>query len=200
VGSAAAGNDTASTSSSNTTAAAAAAAVQPIPAIDLAASNGSWLLPVLSRSFVSLDHEFGAISEGSYVGSTAVVVLIASCRMWVAHAGDSRAVLGRNGAVQVLTSDHKASRGDEVARVQVRSVQQHMCFVATLAGTGPAETGTNEHNRHGCAGGGCLSARMMLSQLHSVAHYTVSLAAPAVRPLINRCCIAQWVLPFHIDH
>lgn len=97
-----------------------AAAVQPIPAIDLAASNGSWLLPVLSRSFVSLDHEFGAISEGSYVGSTAVVVLIASCRMWVAHAGDSRAVLGRNGAVQVLTSDHKASRGDEVARVQVR--------------------------------------------------------------------------------
>lgn len=97
--------------------------MQPIPAIDIAASNGSWLLPALSRSFVALDHEFGAISEGSYVGSTAVVVLIGSHRLWVAHAGDSRAVLGRGGVVQVLTSDHKASRDDEVARVQVCLVQ-----------------------------------------------------------------------------
>jgi len=120
-------NDTSSapsTNSSNTAAtaaaaAAAAAAAQPIPVIDIAASNGSWLLPALSRSFVTLDHEFGAISEGSYVGSTAVVVMVGSCRLWVAHCGDSRAVLGRGGAVQVLTSDHKASRDDEVARVQV---------------------------------------------------------------------------------
>lgn len=113
---AAAANDTGSTSSSSNTGAPAAA--QPVPAIDIAASNGSWLLPALSRAFVSLDHEFGAISEGSYVGTTAVVVLIGGSRMWVAHAGDSRAVLGRGGAVQVLTSDHKASRDDEVARVQ----------------------------------------------------------------------------------
>eukprot|EP00775_Hariotina_reticulata_P004883 gene4883-5128_t len=52
----------------------------------LAASNGSWLLPALSRSFVSLDQEFGVMSEGSYVGSTAVVVLLGSTRLWVAHA------------------------------------------------------------------------------------------------------------------
>lgn len=112
---AAAANDAASADSSSTS----GAAMQPIPAIDIAASNGSWLLPALSRSFVALDREFGAISEGSYVGSTAVVVLIGSQRLWVAHAGDSRAVLGRGGTVQVLTSDHKASRDDEVARVQV---------------------------------------------------------------------------------
>lgn len=102
-----------------TAAAAGGQQQQPMPAIDVAASNGSWLLPALSHSFVSLDREFGVISEGSYVGSTAVVVLIGSSRVWVAHAGDSRAVLGRGGGVQVLTSDHKASRDDEVARVQV---------------------------------------------------------------------------------
>jgi hypothetical protein len=36
---------------------------------------------------VSLDSEFGVLSEGSYVGSTAVVVLLSSMRLWVAHAG-----------------------------------------------------------------------------------------------------------------
>jgi hypothetical protein len=36
---------------------------------------------------VSLDSEFGVLSEGSYVGSTAVVLLLSSMRLWVAHAG-----------------------------------------------------------------------------------------------------------------
>lgn len=40
------------------------------------------------RSFVTLDSEFGVLSEGSYVGSTAVVVLLSSMRLWVAHAGE----------------------------------------------------------------------------------------------------------------
>lgn len=74
---------------------------------------------IICRAFVSLDSEFGVLSEGSYVGSTAVVVLLGSGKLWVAHAGDSRAVLGRKGSAVVLTSDHKASRDDEVARVQV---------------------------------------------------------------------------------
>jgi hypothetical protein len=39
---------------------------------------------------VSLDSEFGVLSEGSYVGSTAVVVLLSSMRLWVAHAGARR--------------------------------------------------------------------------------------------------------------
>lgn len=70
---------------------------------------------------MNLDREFGVLSEGSYVGSTAVVVVLGTSRLWVAHAGDSRAVLGRRGSAVVLTSDHKASRDDEVARVQVRA-------------------------------------------------------------------------------
>jgi hypothetical protein len=150
---AAAANDTGSTSSSSNTGAPAAA--QPVPAIDIAASNGSWLLPALSRAFVSLDHEFGAISEGSYVGTTAVVVLIGGSRMWVAHAGDSRAVLGRGGAVQVLTSDHKASRDDEVARVQVgyakcavcgEGVYVEQCRLGSLGRGGAVQVLTSDHD------------------------------------------------------
>uniref|UniRef100_A0A383W249 protein-serine/threonine phosphatase n=1 Tax=Tetradesmus obliquus TaxID=3088 RepID=A0A383W249_TETOB len=95
-----------------------APAVEPASMASLLSSNGSWLLLALSKSFVTLDSEFGVLSEGSYVGSTAVVVLLSSMRLWVAHAGDSRAVLGRKGSAVVLTSDHKASRDDEVQRVQ----------------------------------------------------------------------------------
>ncbi len=34
-----------------------------------------------------LDTEFGVLSQGSYVGSTAVVLLLGQDTMWVAHAG-----------------------------------------------------------------------------------------------------------------
>lgn len=40
---------------------------------------------------MSLDSEFGVLSEGSYVGSTAVVVLLGGARLWVAHAGEELA-------------------------------------------------------------------------------------------------------------
>ncbi|KAI8463333.1 MAG: phosphatase 2C-like domain-containing protein [Monoraphidium minutum] len=90
----------------------------PPPPLLAPAADGEWLQAVLARAFVSLDLEFAAVSEGSYVGTTAVVVLLSSQRMWVAHCGDSRAVLGRGGAAMALTQDHKASRDDEVARVQ----------------------------------------------------------------------------------
>lgn len=43
---------------------------------------------MLARAFVVLDHEFAAVSEGSYVGTTAVVVLLSSQRIWVAHCGE----------------------------------------------------------------------------------------------------------------
>jgi hypothetical protein len=42
----------------------------------------------LIRAFVSLDKEFGVISEGTYVGTTAVVVVLGRQRMWVAHCGE----------------------------------------------------------------------------------------------------------------
>jgi serine/threonine protein phosphatase PrpC len=49
------------------------------------------------------------------------------------RAGDSRAVLGRGGGAVTLTSDHKASRPDEVARVQVRTRPGRARFGAARA-------------------------------------------------------------------
>jgi len=50
-------------------------------------------------------------------GSTCVVALIQSGTLYVAHAGDSRAILRRQGGAQRLTIDHKPGRVDECERV-----------------------------------------------------------------------------------
>ena len=71
-----------------------------------------------SSSSAGLDHDTS--------GTTAVAVLIshASHTLWVAHVGDSRAVLLSSSAsassplVLPLTSDHKADRPDEVERIR----------------------------------------------------------------------------------
>eukprot|EP00184_Porphyridium_aerugineum_P003099 CAMPEP_0184693802 /NCGR_PEP_ID=MMETSP0313-20130426/1958_1 /TAXON_ID=2792 /ORGANISM="Porphyridium aerugineum, Strain SAG 1380-2" /LENGTH=865 /DNA_ID=CAMNT_0027151973 /DNA_START=407 /DNA_END=3004 /DNA_ORIENTATION=+ len=51
-------------------------------------------------------------------GSTAVTALIRKGRLYVAHAGDSRAVISENGAAKQLTEDHRATREDEAARIE----------------------------------------------------------------------------------
>jgi serine/threonine protein phosphatase PrpC len=51
------------------------------------------------------------------VGSTAVACLVGPDTLIVANAGDSRAVLSRNGDVVDLSSDHKPDRPDEKARI-----------------------------------------------------------------------------------
>jgi serine/threonine protein phosphatase PrpC len=73
----------------------------------------------LKSAFERVDTAFlAACPDGS--GTTACVLLRdkASKQLWVANAGDSRAVLcGREGVVP-LSSDHKADRADEVARIR----------------------------------------------------------------------------------
>lgn len=57
--------------------------------------------------------------KNSEDGTTAVVVLTQGDEIFVAHTGDSRAVLvHRSGKVSVLTSDHKPNRPDERRRIQ----------------------------------------------------------------------------------
>ncbi|RLN97720.1 hypothetical protein BBJ28_00018238 [Nothophytophthora sp. Chile5] len=52
-------------------------------------------------------------------GTTAVVVLTQGDELYVAHAGDSRAILvHQSGKVSALTSDHKPNRPDERRRIQ----------------------------------------------------------------------------------
>lgn len=73
----------------------------------------------LKKSFVDLDELYhktlGAVSIKC--GSTCVMVLIVGAHVFCASVGDSRAVLCRKGTAVNLSLDHKASRPDEVARI-----------------------------------------------------------------------------------
>jgi serine/threonine protein phosphatase PrpC len=68
----------------------------------------------------NIPHPIAAVEKDTS-GTTAVVALIehTSKRIWIAHVGDSRAVLiNANGKAVGLTSDHKADRPDEVERIR----------------------------------------------------------------------------------
>ncbi|ETN16255.1 hypothetical protein PPTG_06434 [Phytophthora nicotianae INRA-310] len=75
----------------------------------------------LKNGFLRTDQEYLQIAnrKNSEDGTTAVVVLTQGNEIFVAHTGDSRAVLvHRSGKVSVLTSDHKPNRPDERRRIQ----------------------------------------------------------------------------------
>ncbi|KAA8491653.1 putative protein phosphatase 2C 2 [Porphyridium purpureum] len=51
-------------------------------------------------------------------GSTAVTAIIKNGKLYVAHVGDSRAVVSNGGVADQLTEDHRASRDDEASRIE----------------------------------------------------------------------------------
>jgi hypothetical protein len=73
----------------------------------------SLITEALRSSFLSTDEEVAGTEAGEFVGATAVVAIIGSTHIWVAHCGDSRAVMQRSGDAIALTSDHKPDREDE---------------------------------------------------------------------------------------
>ncbi|KAI9918872.1 hypothetical protein PsorP6_011739 [Peronosclerospora sorghi] len=78
-------------------------------------------LEALKNGFLRTDQEYLQIAnrKNSEDGTTAVVLLAQGDEMFVAHTGDSRALLvHRSGKVSVLTSDHKPNRPDERRRIQ----------------------------------------------------------------------------------
>lgn len=72
----------------------------------------------LTSAFIHVDEQLAKDKTAHEVGTTAVVALLTSTHLWVANCGDSRAVLCRDGLAVALSADHKASRTDEVSRVQ----------------------------------------------------------------------------------
>mmetsp|Transcript_8416 Transcript_8416/g.21001 ORF Transcript_8416/g.21001 Transcript_8416/m.21001 type:complete len:618 (-) Transcript_8416:786-2639(-) len=72
----------------------------------------------LREAFLRTDEEFAADAGAAMVGSTAVVALVGSKKMWIANCGDSRAVLCRAGKAIQVTDDHKPEREDEAERVE----------------------------------------------------------------------------------
>ena len=72
-------------------------------------------------SFLRVDREFaGEVAAGklSESGTTALAVAVMGSRLVVANAGDSRAVLCRDGQAQDLTVDHKPSSERERQRIE----------------------------------------------------------------------------------
>ncbi|GBF87605.1 phosphatase 2C [Raphidocelis subcapitata] len=72
----------------------------------------------LRRAFARTDRDLAGTEVGDVVGSTALVAVVGRREVVTAHCGDSRAVLCRRGGAVELTSDHKADRPDEAARVR----------------------------------------------------------------------------------
>lgn len=72
----------------------------------------------IREAFQRTDDELCGSLSGDFVGSTAVVAVVGRQQVWIAHCGDSRAVVARNGVAVSSTMDHKPQRQDELARVQ----------------------------------------------------------------------------------
>lgn len=76
------------------------------------------IVEALRQAFQRTDDELSGTEIGELVGSTAVVAVVGPHTLHVAHTGDSRAVLMRQGVAVPLTSDHKPDRPDEMARIE----------------------------------------------------------------------------------
>jgi serine/threonine protein phosphatase PrpC len=75
----------------------------------------------LQTAFARTDAELGVASlqyDRAICGSCAVVALIVGDTVFCANVGDSRAVLCRNGKALDLSVDQKATRKDEMERIQ----------------------------------------------------------------------------------
>ncbi|KAK9839238.1 hypothetical protein WJX81_003454 [Elliptochloris bilobata] len=85
--------------------------------------DGEGVSMALHSAFIALDDEIlkraidGPLKPCEFGGTTALVALRISDVLYVAHAGDSRAVLSSDSQALRLTSDHKPDRPDECARV-----------------------------------------------------------------------------------
>lgn len=90
----------------------------------------NWLTNVgrgcaIEVAFKSLDKGFcrdlaqrKAPEEESESGSTLVAVVVGSSTVYVAHAGDSRALVSQNGRLVYVTEDHKPDDAAEKARIE----------------------------------------------------------------------------------
>ncbi|MEW5319690.1 MAG: hypothetical protein WDW38_010828 [Sanguina aurantia] len=99
----------------------AAEAARELPPLVLALPHSSYVQAVedaLHYAFKMTDEELMGTETGEDVGATAVVAVLGKEHIWIAHCGDSRAVVQRSGEAVPVTQDHKPDREDEAARVR----------------------------------------------------------------------------------
>ncbi|KAG2427719.1 hypothetical protein HYH02_014550 [Chlamydomonas schloesseri] len=94
------------------------------PAQDGTAAVEAWPVRVdgieaaLKAAFLHTDSQLAQTRSAHEVGTTAVVSLVTARHLWVGNCGDSRALLCREQEAVALSLDHKATRSDEVSRVE----------------------------------------------------------------------------------
>ncbi|GAB4815652.1 hypothetical protein N2152v2_002698 [Parachlorella kessleri] len=91
----------------------------------------------LKGAFQKVDDEIvtKAVQGGKRYGTTAVCALRVGRVVYVAHAGDSRAVLCRDGHAVSLTKDHKPTVPEEAARIESQGKKKWLvafCFVLVV--------------------------------------------------------------------
>jgi hypothetical protein len=64
----------------------------------------------LHCAFLATDQDFISDEDSDHIGTTAVAAVVSSSALWLANAGDSRAIVCRAGAPVAATSDHNTSR------------------------------------------------------------------------------------------
>jgi len=72
----------------------------------------------LRKAFFAVDQELARNAVHDEIGSTSVVCLVTPQSVVVGNAGDSRAVLSRNGRAVDLSLDHKPNLREEKARIK----------------------------------------------------------------------------------
>lgn len=76
------------------------------------------VITAIEAAFSKIDKDLSAITFAQKQGCTAIVTVLKSGKIFAANAGDSRAVLCREGKALALSEDHKPDRPDEKERIE----------------------------------------------------------------------------------
>lgn len=77
--------------------------------------------PQLLLSFVvQIDEKFSQKRGRATCGTTSTTAIVYDNTLYIAHCGDSRAVVIKSDGVEPLTRDHKPADPTEAARIEVR--------------------------------------------------------------------------------
>ncbi|PNH01260.1 putative protein phosphatase 2C 8 [Tetrabaena socialis] len=89
----------------------------PLNLVDELSKGESSSIPTsLTSAFHATDAELGPC--GRETGSTAVVALLGDADVYIAHCGDSRAIVSKGGTAHQLSDDHRPARDDEMSRIK----------------------------------------------------------------------------------
>lgn len=127
----------------------------------------AWAFQETDRLF----HEQCAREPLDHSGSTALVAVVAGPTVYVANAGDSRAVVGRRGRAIPLSRDHRGLNHDERARIE--SLGGYICSDGFLMGELGVTRALGDWHLEGLKAAGAASADLRLSNVPEVDVYSV---------------------------